>query len=215
VHPVLKVILYVPLGVICFIITWLLVARVVRHFWKFPMPQIMANVIDNPLRRRLQPPLETAIRHGLEPGMRVLEVGPGNGTYTVGAAQRVGDGGEIVAVDIEPHMVERVRRRMEAEGITNVEVRVADVYDLPFDENSFDAGYMIAVIGEILEPVRAMREIRRVLKPDGTLALSEILPDPDYPRSGRLLALAQEAGFRLRRKVGNVLYYTLILEKSD
>ena len=60
--------------------------RIVRAFYKFPMPQWMANLIDNPLRRKIQPPEETAIRHGIMPGMRVLEVGPGNGTYTLASA---------------------------------------------------------------------------------------------------------------------------------
>ena len=69
------------------------IIRIIRHFYKFPMPQWMANLIDNPFRRKIQPPEETAIRHGIKPGMRVLEVGPGNGTYTLGAARRIGPEG--------------------------------------------------------------------------------------------------------------------------
>ena len=65
------------------------VIRSVRYFHKFPIPQWMANVIDNPLRRKIQPPDETAIRHDIEPGMQALEVGPGNGTYTLAAARQI------------------------------------------------------------------------------------------------------------------------------
>lgn len=191
------------------------VVRVIRHFYKFPMPEFMANLIDNPWRRRLQPPYETAVRHGLEPGMMVLEVGPGSGTYTVGAARRVGAQGRIVAVDIEPKMIERVRRKAEEEGVHNIEARVADVYDLPFEDDTFDAVYLIAVIGEIPEPDRAMTEFYRVLAPTGRLAFSEILVDPDYPLARTLVDKASRAGFQLKRRRGNLIYYTLVFEKSQ
>ncbi|MBU1877697.1 MAG: class I SAM-dependent methyltransferase, partial [Chloroflexi bacterium] len=196
--------------------------RIVRKFHKFPIPQFLADLIDNPLRRRIQPPDETAVRHGLEPGMTVLEVGPGNGTYTLAAARRaagqapgvVGDGGQVVTIDIEPRMIERVERRIQAEGITNVEARVADVYDLPFDDGTFDLVYMIAVIGEIPEPERAMHEFYRVLSPSGTLVFSEVLLDPDYPLVQTVSRWAASAGFRLRKRLGNYFYYTLIWEKD-
>lgn len=187
--------------------------RIVRKLYRFPIPEGLANLIDNPIRRRLQPPKKTPPRHGIAPGMKVLEVGPGNGTYTVATARHVGGAGRVVAIDIEPRMVERVRRRVEEEGVENVEARVASVYALPFSEGSFDAAYMIAVIGEIPQPGRAVREIHRVLKPGGTLALSELLMDPDYSPAGTLVRLALPEGFRLKEWLGNPFYYTLIFEK--
>ncbi len=86
----LRLLLYGLVGLPLFLVGLHTIVRVIRYFYKFPIPQFLANAIDNPLRRRLQPPYETAMRHGIEPGMTVLEVGPGNGTYTIGAAQRVG-----------------------------------------------------------------------------------------------------------------------------
>jgi ubiquinone/menaquinone biosynthesis C-methylase UbiE len=189
------------------------VVRIVRHVHKFPIPEFAANLIDNPWRRRFEPPDASAVRHGLEPGMTVLEVGPGNGTYTVAAARRVGPEGTLVTVDIEPKMIERVKAKALAEGVTNIEARVANVYQLPFEAGMFDAIYMIAVIGEIPEPERAMREFYRVLAPGGTLAFSEILLDPDYPLARTLVALATSAGFCLVEWVGNFFYYTLIFLK--
>jgi ubiquinone/menaquinone biosynthesis C-methylase UbiE len=190
------------------------IVRIVRHFYKFPIPEFMADLIDHPLRRKFQPPYETAVRHSLEPGMTVLEVGPGSGTYTLGAAQRVGEQGRLVTVDIEPKMIERVTRRAEAEGIENIEARVANVYDLPFEDGTFDVVYMIAVIGEIPEPLRAMREFHRVLSPSGTLVFSELVVDPDYPLASTIVRMAAAAGFRLREKIGAWFYYTLKFEKD-
>ena len=210
----LRILLYIILGIVGLALVLHLIVRVVRVFYKFPMPQSMANLIDNPLRRRVQPPNELAVRHGLAEGMTVLDVGPGNGTYTLAAARRVGESGKVVAVDIEPRMVERVERRIAAENVTNIEARVADVYDLPFDDGTFDAITLITVIGEIPQPERALREFQRVLAPTGTLAFSELLPDPDYPRPSTLMRLATAAGFRLRKRDGNLLAYTLLFEKE-
>jgi len=214
VTAVLRILIYIVVGLPLLVVILHTILRIVRYFHKFPMPQFLANAIDNPLRRRVQPPDKTPARHGIEPGMTVLEVGPGNGTYTVATARRVGDKGKVVTIDIEPKMIERVTRRAQAEGIENIEARVADVYDLPFEDRYFDAIYMIAVIGEIPAAEKAMKEFYRVLRPSGTLAFSELLNDPDYPRAGTLIRKATSAGFRLKEKVGNFFYYTLIFEKE-
>jgi ubiquinone/menaquinone biosynthesis C-methylase UbiE len=189
------------------------IVRIIRYFHKFPMPEFMADLIDNPVRRRVQPPFETAVRHGLVPGMTVLEIGPGNGTYTIGAARRVGPEGKVVTIDIEPKMVDRVQRKVLAEGVENVEARVADVCDLPFDDGTFDVVYMIAVIGEIPRPLQAIKEFHRVLSPSGKLVLSELFVDPDYPLARTLIRIASAAGFELRARIGSFFYYTLIFEK--
>ena len=205
-----KIFIAIPL----IVLTLHTIIRIVRYFYKFPMPEWMANAIDNPLRRKIQPPEETAMRHGIKPGMRVLEVGPGNGTYTLGAAHRIGPEGELVTIDIEPRMIARVNQRIAAEGVSNIEARVADVYALPFDDQSFDLIYMIAVINEIPDMPRALAEFHRVLKPAGTLVFSELFMDPDYPRAGTLTRKVQAAKFHLKEQIGNFLYYTLIFEKG-
>ena len=207
-------ILYILFAIPFTLIVLHTIVRIVRHFNKFPMPQWMANAIDNPFRRRIQPPDETAIRHGIQPGMRVLEVGPGNGTYTLAAARRLGPDGELVTVDIAPRMIERVQRRIEAEGVTNIDARVADAYDLPFEDGSFDLVYMITVINEIPDIPRALAEFHRVLKPIGTLVFSELIMDPDYPRAATLTRKVQAMNFRLKEMIGNFFYYTLIFEKT-
>jgi len=208
-------IIYTLLSIPAIFIVLHTIIRIVRAFYKFPMPQWMANLIDNPLRRKIQPPEETAIRHGIMPGMRILEVGPGNGTYTLGSARQVGPKGEIVAIDIEPKMIDRVQHRIEAEGITNITARVADVYDLPFEDGSFDLVYMITVINEIPNIPAALAEFQRVLKPSGKLVFSELLLDPDYPLAGTLTRKVQAQGFRLIEKIGNFFYYTLRFEKEN
>jgi len=210
----LKALVYLILALLFIPVTLHTIVRIVRYFYKFPMPEFLANFIDNPLRRKFQPPSDMPIRHGIEPGMTVLEVGPGNGRYTIETARRVGSTGRVIAIDIEPKMIERVSQRAQAEGTTNLEAKVANVYDLPFEDGMFDAIYMITVISEIPEPERAMQEFHRLLSPSGTLAFSELFTDPDYPLAQTLIRMASKANFRLKKKLGNFFSYTLVFEKA-
>jgi ubiquinone/menaquinone biosynthesis C-methylase UbiE len=209
-----RVLLYLLPGLLLLPFLLHTLLRLIRRVYKFPMPAFLANLIDNPLRRRIQPPSDMPLRHGIGPGMTVLEVGPGNGRYTVETARRVGRAGQVIAIDIEPKMIERVLRRAQAEGLDNVQAKVANVYQLPFDDGTFDAVYLITVISEVPEPARALREFYRVLSPSGTLAFSELLTDPDYPRAQTLMRWASSVGFRLKHKLGNFFAYTLVFEKQ-
>ena len=74
---------------------------------------------------------------------------------------------------------------------------------------------MIAVISEIPDPQRALGEFYRVLKPAGTLAFSELITDPDYPLARTLIQRATAARFRLSRRLGNFLAYTLVFERTQ
>ena len=74
---------------------------------------------------------------GLEPGMRVLEIGPGTGTYTLAAARRVGEKAYVVSIDIEPKMLQRVSARIRAEGIENTHPSGASAHHLPFRDEFF------------------------------------------------------------------------------
>lgn len=210
----LRVLAYLVPGVLLLPVIVHTVVRIFRHFYKFPMPEFLANLIDNPFRRRIQPPSDMPRRHGIQPGMTVLEVGPGNGRYTIETARRVGGAGKVIAIDIEPKMIARVLQRAQAEAIHNLEAKVANVYDLPFEAGAFDAVYLITVISEIPEPARALREFYRVLSPAGTLAFSELLTDPDYPRAQTLVRWASKAQFQLKHKLGNFFAYTLVFEKQ-
>jgi len=213
-NQTLRIALNILIGLPLAFIVYHTLVRIIRHFYKFPIPEFLVGLIDNPLRRRIQPPDRTAAWHGIEPGMTVLEVGPGSGTYTFAAARRVGPEGKLVTIDIEPKVIDRLRERIRVGGIANIDARTADVFDLPFEDGSFDVAYLIAVIGEIPTPERAMAEFQRVLKPGGTLAFSELFIDPDYPLPSTLVRLAGAARFRPKAKLGNFFCYTLQFEKE-
>jgi hypothetical protein len=101
----LRVLVYILLGLPLVALALHSLVRIIRHFYKYPMPESLANAVDNPLRCKIQPPSEMHLRHSIEPGMTVLEVGPGNGRYTIETARRVGSTGKVVAIDIEPKVL--------------------------------------------------------------------------------------------------------------
>lgn len=146
----------------------------------------------------------------LKPGMVVVEIGPGKGSYTIDIAERILPDGKVYAVDIQKSVVERVKKRIEREGITNVYPRIDDAYALSFEDGSVDRVLAIATLPEIPEPVRALREFCRILKSDGLLCLSELLPDADYPLRGTEKRWADKAGFKLKEEFGNLFAYQLI-----
>ena len=110
----------------------------------------------------------------LRPGMHLLDVGCGPGTITVGLAEAVAPG-EVVGVDFQSSQVEQARAVAAERGVTNVRFEVGDAYRLPFPDRSFDAAFAHAVLMHLREPVRALAELRRVLRPAGIAGVR----DPD------------------------------------
>lgn len=205
--------LLILLGIISgLVFFWLfplkLIARLAAQFGhSTPCPASLAWLVNNPIRRRYMRPILDRV--GIRPGERVLELGPGPGTFTLDAARRVGPGGQIVAVDIQPKMIAQVEARVREVSLTNVETHVASAYDLPLDDDSIDRAFLVTVLPEIPDQARALAELRRVLKPGGVLSITEEFLDPDYPFEFETIRRAETARFSLEQRIGNLWLYTL------
>jgi hypothetical protein len=93
--PVFTNFLRWALGFLLFFFALHTVLRLVRRYRKFPIPSILTELIDNPVRRKyIQRPNVLADRMSLEPGMVVVEIGPGKGSYTKAVAERILLGGD-------------------------------------------------------------------------------------------------------------------------
>jgi SAM-dependent methyltransferase len=111
----------------------------------------------------------------LNPSMRLLDVGCGPGSITVGLADVVA-GGEVVGVDLQDEPLNQARARAARRGAANVSFERADLYRLPFPDASFDAAFANGVLTHLDDAMRALAEIRRVLRPGGVLGMR----DPDF-----------------------------------
>ena len=111
----------------------------------------------------------------LRSGMSLLDCGCGPGSITLGLAKAVAPG-EVVGVDIGESQIEKARSSAADQRITNARFEVADLYELTFPENSFDAIFGHAVLGHLSEPSKAMSEMYRVVKPGGIAGIR----NPDW-----------------------------------
>ena len=119
----------------------------------------------------------------LQPGQTVLDLGSGAGLDCFLAAQKVGDTGHVIGVDMTPEMIERATASAERLGLSNVEFRQGYIEDLPVDSNSVDVILSNCVINLSPEKSRVFAEIFRALKPGGKLAVSDIVTDGPLPAS--------------------------------
>jgi ubiquinone/menaquinone biosynthesis C-methylase UbiE len=156
-------------------------------------PAADASALLNPLRRFIQSPEGTVRAFGLRPGDRVLEIGPGPGYFTPHAVDAVLPAGRVVCLDVQREMLELLRGNL-GERLDHVDFVVASAEQLPLRNGSFDAAFMISVLGEVPQPDRAVGELARILGPGGCASFSETFNDPDYVRVPVLRGMCEDAG---------------------
>jgi SAM-dependent methyltransferase len=112
----------------------------------------------------------------LRPGQRVLDVGCGPGTISVDLARRVGPDGDVLGLDVAAEVVAQAEEHRLEAGVANARFAVGDVYALDAEDGTFDVVHAHQVLQHLTDPVAALRELHRVLRPGGLLAVR----DSDY-----------------------------------
>ncbi len=139
----------------------------------------------------------------LAPRMRVLDVGCGPGSITLGLARSVGTEGACVGIDLELSQVELARQAAQRAGASNVDFELGSVYALPFEDETFDAVFAHALFEHLARPGEALAELRRVLRAGGVLGVcssdwSGAVVEPRTPDVEAALC----CHFALRRRAG-------------
>jgi ubiquinone/menaquinone biosynthesis C-methylase UbiE len=190
--------------VILIFVGWRWASRV----WSLPCPSLVGWALESAFYGRITGTKKTLERIGLKPGQRVLEVGPGPGRLLIPAAQRVLPGGEVVGIDIQPGMIERLKDRAKAANITNLTAILGDATHPIVPEASFDVAFLVTTLGEIPDRAAALAQCFRALKSGGVLSISEMLPDPHYQSKTTVKRLAEASGFRLQSVEGGMWLFT-------
>ncbi|HEY1831086.1 MAG TPA: methyltransferase domain-containing protein [Acidimicrobiales bacterium] len=156
----------------------------------------------------------------LSQGLSLLDVGCGPGTITADLAELVAPGA-VIGIDAAAEVIEQAQSVVTERGLTNLTFAVQDLFDLPYEDDTFDVVHLHQVLQHLSDPVGALVELRRVLKPGGILAARDgdygafawAPPDPRLDRwlevylavtarnghdariGPKLLGLARQAGF--------------------
>ena len=115
----------------------------------------------------------------LKPGMRVLDLGCGPGTISMGLAKAV-DPGEVHGIDMEEPQIEIARAAASAGGHRNAVFRTGDVTRLPHEDNSFDAAHCHALLMHVPDTDAVLAEVKRVLKPGGFISAREMIGSSSF-----------------------------------
>lgn len=176
-------------------------------------PHQLSWLIDNPLRRLLLTPSQFAMRLPLIKSSSVLEVGAGSGYFSPEIARRL-PLGRLELLDLQPEMLVKAKRKLQANGHRNVGFTAHDANDpLPFLDESFDVAILVAVLGEISRAEFCLREIWRVLQHRGVLAIHEHIPDPDRIPLSVLRPMVEQCDFLFRQRWGPRWNYTITFER--
>ncbi len=146
----------------------------------------------------------------LRPGQHVLEVGGGTGTWTLPLAERVAPHGRVASIELQRGMLLQQARRLEGAAGRPIHLHQANALDLPFADASFDRALMVAVLPMLPDKQRALREVRRVLRPGGLLAVSEELIEPEYVPLAVTERWCRRAGFEQFEAQRTFWFYTLV-----
>ncbi|MEZ5419900.1 MAG: methyltransferase domain-containing protein [Vicinamibacterales bacterium] len=183
-----------------------------------------AGWLERPEREAEESP-STAIRAlQLAPGQVVADIGAGSGYYTARMAAAVGTSGKVFATDIQPGMLDILRRRIARDGLKNVETVLGEPDDPKLPADTLDLALMVDVYHELAAPQVFLRRLRTALKKTGRLVLLEYRKeDPRIPiRPEHKMSIAEvkaelePEGYRLSRVLNDLPWqHILVFTRND
>lgn len=163
-------------------------------------PWWLGYLLASPLRRWLDSP-ESILAPYVREGMLVLEPGPGMGFFTLELARRVGTSGRVVAVDVQPRMLNGLKRRARKTGLLErVDVRLAEPHSMGVTDLAGKVDFVLAfaVVHEMPKANSFFSEASKALKPGASLLLAEPAGHVKTKDFEAELTVAAQAGLQLQ-----------------
>jgi len=157
-------------------------------------PAWVGYLLTNPLRRLFQDPYRILSPY-VRPGMRVLDIGPGMGFFSLPLAELVGSQGKVICIDIQEKMLRVLRRRAERRGLADrIETRLNNEGSLDLSDlhESIDVALAFAVVHEIPDKTRLFLEVCGALRANGKVLLVEPKAHVSEAAFQETLAIAKE-----------------------
>ncbi len=180
--------------------------------------------LEDPDRLAWLPPAEVLAHLSLQPGYTVADIGAGTGYFTLPIASAVGSAGRVLAVDVSPEMLDRLRARLAEAGLSSVDCVEAEASATTFPAGSCDVALLANVWHEFDDHAAVLDEVRRILRPLGRIALLDWRPDVERhhgpPLEHRIApdvaaASLTRAGFRLAQPLVLLPYSWLLIGAKE
>lgn len=175
-------------------------------------PWWLAYTFDNPLRRLAHNPRKILGAH-VHDGMTVLDIGCGMGHFTLGLAELVGDGGKVIAIDLQQQMLDIMLKRAARKGLAHRIIAHRAKPDAIGITTPADFGLAFWMIHEVPEPAPFFNEIAKILKPAAKLLYAEPAFHVPARKYNDILAVAEKAGFSIGSTLA-VLFSRAVLLKN-
>jgi len=178
-------------------------------------PWWLGYLLASPVRKLIQDPSKILSGH-VRPGMTVLEPGPGMGFFTLELARLAGSSGRVIAVDIQPRMLDRLRRRAAKAGVSgSVETRVAAPDSLAIADLAGQVDFILAfaVVHELPSAAAFFREVFGAAKPGARLLFVEPAGHVSDAAFQAEIDAARDAGFKLADTLTLRRSHAVVLEK--
>jgi predicted methyltransferase len=209
----LRVLLLLPLAVTA-------LAAGPQHGRLFPPEHL--GLLEGPDRDAWQQPEKVMDALGIADGSIVADLGAGGGWFTIRLARRVGPNGRVYAEDVQPQMIESIKRRVERENLRWV-TTILGTHTDPQLPAPVDAVLIVGVYNEMEEPVALLRNLAADLKPKGRIGIIDFKKDGFGPGPAleervdpeRVIEDAEAAGLRLLARETFLRYqYMLVFGKA-
>src|ERR1043166_9060747 len=181
------------------------------------------GLLESPDRANWQKPDQIMDALGIADGSKAADIGAG--WFTIQLARRVGPNGHVYAEDVQPQMLEAIRRRVSREGLANVETVLGTVTEPNLPAGTLDAILLVDVYPELDQPAPFLRNLSRALKPSGRIGVVNYKPGQGGPgpssdlnegirvEASAVEADARAAGLRVLARGNLPFQYLLVLGK--